>query len=34
MKKENKKKQAYKYSGLSIMGILMLFIAWIFKGDD
>tara|TARA_Y100000591_G_C21458219_1_gene509510 strand:- start:293 stop:397 length:105 start_codon:yes stop_codon:yes gene_type:complete len=34
MKKEKNKKQVYKYSGLSVAGILMLFIAWIFKGDD
>tara|TARA_B100000579_G_C22162024_1_gene545707 strand:+ start:225 stop:329 length:105 start_codon:yes stop_codon:yes gene_type:complete len=34
MKKENKEKQIYKYSGLSLAGVLMLFIAWIFKGDE
>jgi len=33
MKKETDKK-IYKYSGLSIAGLLMLFIAWIFTGDE
>lgn len=33
MKKETDRK-IYKYSGLSIAGLLMLVIAWIFKGEN
>ena len=33
MKKETDRK-IYKYSGLSLAGLLMLVIAWIFKGEN